>query len=237
VVKKEKSTVECPHCGVTYDFASSMKDRATQIEDARGRWFVQATKCPNCDNFRITISCVELKKGKTGTLTNRGPVVGTVLTEGKRKYQRVVYPFPAQKPLPKEAPDYIRRDYDDAVATLEISARVSAACSRRCMQTIIRQHFGITKRTLHDEIEELEKNSTLPTQVVEALHMVREFGNFGAHPIQGNTGEIVDIESGEAKFMLELLDLLIDQAFVRPMALQKVQASLAAKRPKKTPKD
>jgi hypothetical protein len=227
-----KHVVECPHCGVSYDHVANQQDRATVIDDARGRWFVQTTRCPTCENFRITIACVEINTSKSVTLTNEGPRASERVVEGKAKYQRVVYPFPASRPLPKEAPDYIRQDYNDAVATLEISPRASAACSRRCMQTIIRQHFKVSKRTLYAEIEELGKAGTLPTEIVESLHMVREFGNFGAHPIEGDSGLILDVEDGEAEFMIDLIDALIDQAFVRPAKLSAAKAALAAKRPK-----
>ena len=99
------------------------------------------------------------------------------------------------------------------------------------------KHFGIDKGNLNKEIDAVGDNQMMPGEVVEALHLVRQYGNFGAHSIAGDSGVIVDVQDGEADFMIELLDMLIDHAFVKPAKLEAIKASLEAKLPGKKKRD
>lgn len=226
--------VKCPHCPVSYDYNKSLVSAPERIEDARGFWFLIVTKCPSCENFRIAINCSEKNVDKLPALSNHGVHFTTRVTVGETKYQRLVYPFPVTRPLPDAISEEVRRDFNDAVAILEISPRLSAAASRRCMQTIIRQQFHISKRTLFDEIEALKISNKLQSKTVEILHALRTYGNFGAHPIEGNAGEIIDVEPGEAQAMIMILELLVDEAYVRPAQLQSILDKVEKKTFKKS---
>lgn len=60
-------------------------------------------------------------------------------------------------------------------------------------------------------------SKTLPSRLADDLHAVRVVGNFGAHPIKSkSTGEIVDVEPGEAEWNLDVLEALFDFYFVEP---------------------
>jgi len=59
---------------------------------------------------------------------------------------------------------------------------------------------------------------------------VRTVGNFAAHPIKNErTGEIADVEPGEAEWLLEVLEGLYDHYFVKPAQLKARRAALDAK--------
>jgi len=50
--------------------------------------------------------------------------------------------------------------------------------------------------------------------------MVRQIGNFAAHPMKSNsTGEIVPVEPEEAEWDLEVLEALFDFYYVQPKQL------------------
>jgi len=53
------------------------------------------------------------------------------------------------------------------------SPKASAALSRRCLQQIIREKAGITKRDLNAEIDELLKSKQLPQHLAENVDAVR----------------------------------------------------------------
>jgi hypothetical protein len=109
------------------------------------------------------------------------------------------------------------------------SAKASAALSRRLLQHLIREKAGITRRDLATEIQDLIK-AGLPSHLSEAIDAVRNIGNFAAHPIKStNTGEIVDVEPGEAEWLLDTLESLFDFYFTQPEALKKKRAALDAK--------
>ena len=53
------------------------------------------------------------------------------------------------------------------------------------------------------------------------LDQVRVIGNFSAHPLKDtNSGEIVDVEPGEAEWNLDVLDELFDFYYVKPAAIK-----------------
>ncbi len=53
------------------------------------------------------------------------------------------------------------------------------------------------------------------------LHAVREVGNFAAHPIKSErTGEIIEVELGEAELNLEVLSRLFDFYYVTPKRIK-----------------
>ncbi len=52
---------------------------------------------------------------------------------------------------------------------------------------------------------------TLPGYIQKNLDIVREIGNFTAHPLKDtNSGEIIEVEYGEAEWNLEVIEQLFD---------------------------
>lgn len=59
----------------------------------------------------------------------------------------------------------------------------------------------------------------------KASAAIRMIGNFAAHPMTStNTGEVVDVEPGEAEFLLSVLEELLDYYFVRPARRHAINA-------------
>lgn len=132
--------------------------------------------------------------------------------------------------LPKAVVSPYREEYDEAGRVLRISPKASAALSRRTLQHLIREEAGIKKANLSLEIDELIKTAGLPSQVNEAVDSIRVIGNFAAHPIKyEHTGEIVEVEPGEAEWNLDVLDMLFDFYFVQPERLKARKDALNAK--------
>jgi hypothetical protein len=70
----------------------------------------------------------------------------------------------------------------------------------------------------------------LPTHLTESIDAVRNIGNFAAHPIKStSTGEIVDVELGEAEWLLDVLESLFDFYFVQPAILKAKRDALNKK--------
>ena len=83
---------------------------------------------------------------------------------------------------------------------------------------------------LFDEIEQVIQTKTTPSYIADALHNVRVIGNFAAHPFKSTaTGEIVEVESGEAEWNLEVLESLFDFYFVQPARAAQRKAALNKK--------
>src|SRR4030088_3523806 len=97
------------------------------------------------------------------------------------------------------------------------SPKASAALSRRCLQTILREHARVKPQDLSKEIDEVLASKQLPTHLANDIDAVRHYGNFAAHPIKStSSGEIFSVEPGEAEWQLDLLEGLFDFYFVGP---------------------
>ncbi|WP_207655824.1 DUF4145 domain-containing protein [Vallitalea okinawensis] len=132
--------------------------------------------------------------------------------------EQIIYPDNVSNvTLPDEVPPEYKKDFDEAAKVLLLSPKASAALSRRCLQNFLHNHLKIKKRSLASEIEEFICLNNIPSYIAEAVDAVRNIGNFAAHPLKDtNTGEIVDVESGEAEWLLEVLQTLFDFYFVLP---------------------
>jgi hypothetical protein len=134
---------------------------------------------------------------------------------------------------PAEVPAEIMADYTEANQVLSISAKASAALSRRCLQSILSSQ-GYTGRDLVKQIEsvlsETDTTRSLPRSIRENIDAIRNFGNFSAHPITDKTTlQVVDVEPGEAEWCLQILLDLFDFYYVAPAESAKRRAALAAK--------
>ena len=107
---------------------------------------------------------------------------------------------------------------------LSDSEKASAALSRRCLQMLLRERAGVKPTNLDNEIQQILDSKQLPSHVAESIDAVRVVGNFAAHPIKSqSTGSIIDVEPGEAEWLLDVVESLFDFYFVHP-------AKIAAKR-------
>jgi hypothetical protein len=201
--------MKCPHCreGIHEGF----REHATFVV-GEVNWTPTYMACPECRNAIIRLRC-ELR---TGNIT---PV------------EIMVYPSNgAARPVTPEVPDPFKQDFIEACNVLPLSAKASAALSRRNLQAILREKAATKKKDLADQIDEVVATGTLPSHIVDGLHAVRNIGNFAAHEIKSKTtGAIVEVEAGEAEWNLDILESLFDFYFVQPALAAKRKAHLNQK--------
>jgi hypothetical protein len=127
-------------------------------------------------------------------------------------------------------PEQHAADYREACLVVVDSPKASAALSRRCLQHLLREQAKVKPAELANEIQEVLDSKTLPSYLANALDAVRNIGNFAAHPIKSkSTGEIVEVEPGEAEWLLDTLEGLFDFYFVQPAVLQRKKDALNEK--------
>ena len=142
----------------------------------------------------------------------------------------IFYPRGYVRPVPPEVTGEYREDFEQASAVLLISPKASAALSRRCLQLLLRQKGGFHEKDLAPQIEAAINSGKLPSHLTEAIDGVRNIGNFAAHPVKSKvTGEIVNVEPGEAEWLLDTLEGLFDFYLVQPAALKAKRDALNAK--------
>lgn len=126
-----------------------------------------------------------------------------------------------------EAPE-LAADFTEAATVIAKSKKASAALSRRCLQLILTSKGGATKRDLADQIDEVLPR--LPSELAHNVDAIRHIGNFAAHPMKSTTsGLIVDIEEGEAEWLLDVLEELFDYYYVAPAKAAARRTALNAK--------
>jgi hypothetical protein len=189
------SLMTCPHCTVDFH-ASEQKNFLGKDFDAD--WGVGVTYCSAC--LRII---VRLFSGNYDARSNQW---------SSESSSRIVRPkTTARAPLSPDVPEVYAADYREACNVLADSSKASAALSRRCLQHLLREEMKTTKKDLVDQIQEVLDSARLPSHIAESLDSVRSTGNFAAHPIKNKaSGEIVDVEPGEADWNLETLEQLFD---------------------------
>jgi len=222
----EKGT--CPHCRTTVRFLehASFVDQFTPREDGlrfaergpegdedKGRTFALfGAVCPECNQSVVSVETYEPDIfGSEDALE---------LTEA-----RLIWPIASARPtLPASVPEHLRADYQEAAQVLGLSDKASAALSRRCLQSLLREAAGTRTKDLARQIDEVLPH--LPSHLRDQLDAVRHIGNFAAHTQKSKaTGQIIDVEPGEAEWTLDVLDMLFDFYYEQPkIAKQKRDA-------------
>lgn len=203
--------MKCPHCLTAYHEHQKSSELGY---DRDGRWEVQFEVCPSCKRI-IVILVRYVTKGVTIV------PVQSILCYPKA---------PNRSPLSQEIPDEYAKDYNEASLVLADSPKASAALSRRCLQKLLREKAGVKPMNLADEIQHVLSDGKLPSIMLESLDAIRNIGNFAAHPIKSTqSGEIFDVEPGEAEWNLDVLESLFDYFFVQPTILKNKKDALNAK--------
>lgn len=112
------------------------------------------------------------------------------------------------KPQPDYIPRAIVNDYEEACAIVELSPKASATLSRRCIQGMIRDFYGVKARTLFDEIEAI--TDKIDPVVKTSIDAVRNIGNIGAH-MEKDIDLIIDVEPHEAELLIALIEQLLGE--------------------------
>lgn len=148
-------------------------------------------RCPNCNEESIRIYGFE------------GHVKGQELSFRPRSFA---------KSYPDYIPKQIRTDYEEACSIIELSPKASATLSRRCLQGMIRDYWGITnKNNLYQEILAIEDK--VSPNVSRVLKGLKDLGNIGAH-MEKDINLIIDIDSGEAEKLIKLIEYLMKEWYI-----------------------
>ena len=124
---------------------------------------------------------------------------------------RWVIPSAVMRHFPDYVPVAIRADYEEACAVIQYSPKSSATLSRRCLEGILKDFFGIQERTLFASLEKLKP--LVSNSLWKAIDALRKVGNMGAH-MQQDVNILLDVTPNEASLLLKLLERLIDGTYV-----------------------
>ena len=204
----------CPHCNCEFHPQPEIIEMG---RSPKGQWVAWKVICPGQSCGEMVLQLHERY------VSNRGLEAG--------KFVARLFPHHLNR---KAATDGVTpgllADYREACAVLEISPKASAALTRRCLQHMLEEKGKVKPGTLDSEIQQVLDSKALPSHLAESIDAVRNIGNFAAHPIKSaSSGEIVDVEPGEAEWNLDVVEALFDFFFVQPKLLADKRAALNLK--------
>jgi hypothetical protein len=196
----------CPFCDhkvivSSYNYHSGHTDFTIDNADGAKRAFFTFIVCPNpeCKKFTFSASLYDLLDQRDRWIVDK-----------RLNYWRLIPPSQA-KVYPEYIPKPIRDDYLEACLIRDLSPKASATLSRRCLQGMIRDFWGVAKATLKLEIEAIgEKVDPLTWKAIDA---VRKIGNIGAH-MEKDINLIVDVDPDEASQLINLIEILVKDWYI-----------------------
>lgn len=210
----------CPHCYYTVSLRWKKTEPCGLDDIAKKCKIIHYSDCPHCKKMIVELEIAELAyyvKHNGGT-------------QGKTISREMIYPAITNFVDMPEIPKQYSEDFLEAQKILYISPKASAALTRRTLQQILREEYNIKRKFLSEEIKEFCSKSGIPSQLSDSVDAIRLIGNFAAHPSKDlKTGEIVSVEEGEAEWLLEILNDLMDFTFIQPKKLERRKKELNVK--------
>jgi hypothetical protein len=198
----------CPYCqqnATITDEQQSVEEHDFNENNKDGylRLISKVIVCPNieCKEYSINVSL--FKRKLIGGRVS--PATGDLL------YNWPLKPQSSAKLLPEYIPDAIANDYEEACLIRDLSPKASATLSRRCLQGIIRDFWGISKDRLVDEIAAIKDKVDSNTWL--AIDGIRKIGNIGAH-MEKDIDLIVDVDPQEAGLLITLIEFLLKDWYI-----------------------
>jgi Domain of unknown function (DUF4145) len=217
----EAKLMKCPHCTTSIHESWTVSTVYINLEKTGmtgTNWRIQYMICPACNK-----SILRFGKAEVGQNYITGPSV----------WEQFYPSGSSRPPVPTVVPKDISADYSEAARVLNLSPKASAALSRRCLQSVLRD-AGYTQKDLSKQIDaaitETDARKALPSGVHLIVDAIRNFGNFAAHKITDQTTlQLIDVEPAEAEYCLDVLDSVFDHYYVKPAQAKAIKAALDAK--------
>ncbi len=213
---------ECPFCGhkaVVHDQEHGTVFSFRHVFNHENKYGDQSVSgqiivCPNeeCQEYTLHVTTFDCRPAGYGAFRD---------TE-QREIWRLI-PDSEAKVFPDYIPEAILSDYQEACSIRDKSPRASATLSRRCLQGMIRDFWKVKKNRLVDEIDAIQDK--VDPETWDGIDGVRQIGNIGAH-MEKDINVIVDVDPGEAQYLIELVETLLTEWYVAKHERQKRMAAV-----------
>lgn len=205
------SAFTCLHCGLAFTetdqnprtYWMNRRTIITSRADAHQCVEVKIAYCENCGQESVVVRSIN----------------GSIGDEAIGKYPNINY-----TQFPDYVPIAIRSDYQEARQIVELSPKASATLSRRCIQGMIRDRWGVSKSRLADEIDALPDE--VPYAHKQALHALRKIGNIGAH-MEKDVNLILDVTQEDAEKLCAVVEFLIKEWYVNRHESEELMKTLS----------
>lgn len=196
----------CPHCKTkttinSDDYSTDESNLIINNSDGTKSLDVIWLVCPNTDCKKLSLNATLYEYKSNSYTWIRGSFIR----------QWTLIPDTNANIYPDYIPVAIRNDYEEAYKILELSPKASATLSRRCLQGMIRDFWGVSKGRLIDEIIEIkDKVDPLTWKSIDAI---RKMGNIGAH-MEKDINIIIEVDPKEAQLLIQLIEMLLEEWYI-----------------------
>lgn len=196
----------CPHCKT-----KTTINKDDYSEDESNLYLKNSDGTKSADITWIVCPNTECKKLSLYVSLHEFTFRPNIWERGVFIRQWTLLPDTIANIYPDYIPSSLRQDYEEAYSILELSPKASATLSRRCLQGMIRDFWGVKKGRLVDEINAIEdKVDPLTWKSIDAI---RKVGNIGAH-MEQDINLIIDVEQKEAQLLIQLIEMLFEEWYV-----------------------
>lgn len=195
--------VKCPYCDSYFIINKDNYKNGYSIHEKNGKYnalkvYHEIVWCTNPECGEL-ILIVQLKEGE---------LAYSRFTSKKTLHDWTLLPENRYMNLPDFIPSIVQEDYKEACLIADLSPKASATLLRRCLQSMIRDFWGINEKNLFLEIEKLQ--GKIDSDLFSAIHSMRAIANIGAHP-EKDISTIIEIESEETKELIGLIEILFKE--------------------------
>jgi hypothetical protein len=189
--------MECPHCLAEITATPHVFALG---EDQDGSWQVSNLRCPTCDRLVVNL-CT-----KEGCVYPAWPVSSM------------------RARLSDDVPAEYAAEYHVACQVLFYSPEASAAISRRLLHRLLATKAAAGHGGLFDQIRQVTISPGLPPYLKQALQTLSRVAKLTFDSPKSLRPEALSpVEPGEADWLLDVLQPLLDLYFVQPARLQRKQ--------------
>jgi hypothetical protein len=187
----------CPHCQTEISVTPHVFALG---EDKDGSWQVSSSRCPVCERLLVNI-CT--KDGCTYP----------------------AWPATSSRPrLTEDVPAEFADEYLVASQIIPYSPEASAAISRRLLHRFLAGHTKVGAGGLAQQIDRATRSSELPAYLKDALQTLARIAKLEPGSEKSKRPEmLIEVEPGEAEWLLDVLHPLFELFFVQPAITQRRQ--------------
>ena len=222
--KDKRKRFTCHHCGhfiyVDGKLHTHPGERLTMTQMSEG-CEIESYICNDCGKINIFLS------------TKHYGADGKEIVNSKKNItDRHIFPFFNAPKKIESVPAKYLHEYNEAANVKEISPKSCALICRRVLEMILENECGCTKFKLSEKVKEYIDNN-LPSELLQkSMWYLVNAGNAMAHDKKDMNDNLIKLKSSDCDALLNALETVFDEIFVKPKKLEKLAKKLAKVTPK-----
>jgi len=232
--------MKCPHCNQSHCVANwNITPLPFSLSEDNKSYFILSQVCQNPDCIKMIILQIMLSDSERECYELSNHIItgnkGIFLLPHLAEMAVVLWPSIANRSF--NLPDELSHEYKRLLTQAKSLAKdfpgQSAVTSGRILELFLKNDMGInagSKPTLGVLINVALKSHVLSKAHEESLEAIRDGRNMGGHAKQDKFDNLIEIDTVEAEYMIELIEGMLEEYIVQPVRKKTRNKSLQAKK-------